>query len=64
MFRRGAGPAAAAEDTRYTLTLTVGVVRHDPNRPPSLDALIAAADERLYEGKRARAPLPFRPPMS
>jgi diguanylate cyclase (GGDEF)-like protein len=54
----------AAEDARYRLTLTVGVVRHSPDSPPSLEALIAAADERLYDGKRARAPLPFRPPMS
>ena len=54
----------AAEDARYRLTLTVGVVRHGPESPPSLDALLAAADAQLYEGKRARAPLPFRPPMA
>ena len=52
----------AAEDGRYGLTLTVGVVRHDPETMPSLEALVAAADERLFDRKRARAPLPFPDP--
>jgi diguanylate cyclase (GGDEF)-like protein len=52
----------AAEDTRYRLTLTVGLVRHGADNVPSLEALIAEADERLYHGRRARAPLPFRLP--
>ncbi len=52
----------AAEDGRYRLTLTVGVVRHGPDGMPSLEQLIAEADVRLYDGKRGRAPLPFRDP--
>jgi diguanylate cyclase (GGDEF)-like protein len=52
----------AAEDARYRLTLTIGVARHGPEGMPSLEELIAAADERLYERKRARTPLPFRAP--
>lgn len=52
----------AAEERRYRLTLTVGVVRHGPDGIPSLAQLIAEADVRLYDGKRGSAPLPFREP--
>jgi diguanylate cyclase (GGDEF)-like protein len=52
----------AADDVRYRLTLTVGFVRQGPERRPSLEELVAAADDRLCERKRARTPLPFRAP--
>ena len=53
---------ATAEDARYRLTLSVGVVQHGPDGTPSLERLIAEADDRLYDKKRGRVTLPFRKP--
>jgi len=50
---------AADEESRYCLSLSVGVVRHGPDGLPSLHALIAAADEQLYARKHKRLPSVF-----
>ena len=36
----------------YMISLSIGVVRYDPERPCSLDALMAQADTLMYEEKR------------
>lgn len=41
-----------AGETRYRLTLSVGVARFDPKRAVSLGELMAQADEAMYEQKR------------
>jgi diguanylate cyclase (GGDEF)-like protein len=42
-----------AEESRYELTLSVGMARFDPKHPVSLGNLIAMADEAMYEEKRS-----------
>jgi diguanylate cyclase (GGDEF)-like protein len=41
-----------AGESRYQLSLSVGVARFDPNRAVSLGELMAQADEAMYEQKR------------
>ena len=41
-----------ANESRYQLSLSVGVARFDPKRAISLGELIAQADEAMYEQKR------------
>jgi two-component system, cell cycle response regulator len=41
-----------ADESRYRLSLSVGMARFDPKRPISLGKLISAADEAMYEEKR------------
>jgi diguanylate cyclase (GGDEF)-like protein len=41
-----------AEETRYELSLSVGMARFDPKHPVSLGNLIAMADEAMYDEKR------------
>jgi diguanylate cyclase (GGDEF)-like protein len=36
----------------YMISLSIGVVRYDPEKPCSLDALMAQADTLMYEEKR------------
>jgi diguanylate cyclase (GGDEF)-like protein len=36
----------------YTVSLSVGISRHDPQNPSSLDDLIAQADMLMYQEKR------------
>jgi diguanylate cyclase (GGDEF)-like protein len=43
-----------AKETRYELSLSVGMARFDPKHPVSLGKLIAAADEAMYEEKKSR----------
>ncbi len=38
----------------YILSLCLGVVRYDPDRPTSVEALIAEADKRMYEEKNRK----------
>ncbi len=38
----------------YTLSLCLGVVRYDPERPTSIEALIAEADKRMYAEKNRK----------
>jgi len=40
------------EERPYRLSLSVGYAEYDPNRPLSLDQLLAEADYRMYEQKR------------
>jgi two-component system cell cycle response regulator len=41
-----------ANQSRYEMSLSVGLARFDPKRPVSLGALIAQADRAMYEEKR------------
>jgi diguanylate cyclase (GGDEF)-like protein len=41
-----------AGETRYDLSVSVGVARFDPKHPISLGELMAQADEAMYEQKR------------
>jgi diguanylate cyclase (GGDEF)-like protein len=42
-------------ESRYKLSLSVGMARFDPSHPVSLGQLIAAADEAMYEEKKNRS---------
>lgn len=46
---------ANAEETRYKLSLSVGVARYDPQSPLSLGELMATADQDMYKHKRFRS---------
>jgi diguanylate cyclase (GGDEF)-like protein len=41
-------------ESRYDLSLSVGMSRFDPKHPVSLGKLIASADEAMYEEKKSR----------
>ncbi|MGC2419719.1 MAG: GGDEF domain-containing protein [Candidatus Acidiferrales bacterium] len=43
-----------ADESRYTLSLSVGMARFDPERPISLGELMEKADRNMYEQKRNR----------
>jgi two-component system, cell cycle response regulator len=43
-----------ANQSRYKMSLSVGLARFDPKHPVSLGALMAQADRAMYEGKRNR----------
>ena len=42
----------AREGRRYELSLSVGLARYDPERPCSIEELLAQADRAMYERKR------------
>ena len=44
-------------ESRYEMSLSVGMARFDPKRPIPLGKLLAAADEAMYEEKRNRTRL-------
>ncbi len=46
--------ASGAEETRYALSISVGMVRFDPKNPASLEDLIMQADQSMYEVKKSR----------
>ena len=46
-----------ADESRYELSISVGVSRFDPKHPVSLGKLIATADEAMYEDKKMRPKL-------
>jgi diguanylate cyclase (GGDEF)-like protein len=46
-----------ADESRYHLSLSVGMSRFDPKHPISLGKLIANADEAMYEEKKNRPKL-------
>lgn len=50
-LNRNLGIFNAREKRRYTLILSMGVVRYDPEHPASIEDLIAEADKRMYEEK-------------
>jgi diguanylate cyclase (GGDEF)-like protein len=44
---------ASAGESRYSLSLSVGLARYDPRRPVSLQDLMAEADTAMYQHKKA-----------
>ena len=46
----------AEGDRRYRLSLSVGLVCYDPERPCSIDDLLTQADRTMYEKKRGDTP--------
>jgi len=45
---------SSTEESRYELSLSIGMTRFDPKHPVSLGKLIASADEAMYEEKKHR----------
>jgi diguanylate cyclase (GGDEF)-like protein len=45
--------SSSSDESRYKLSLSVGMARFDPKRPTSLGKLISMADEAMYEHKKA-----------
>jgi diguanylate cyclase (GGDEF)-like protein len=45
-----------AEETRYQLSLSVGMVRFDPKKDASLGDLLSKADRAVYQEKRSHPP--------
>jgi diguanylate cyclase (GGDEF)-like protein len=50
---------SSAEESRYPLSLSVGMARFDPKHSVPLGELLAKADEAMYENKRAHSKLRF-----
>ena len=50
-LNRNLGLFNAQEKRSYPLSLSMGVVRYDPDQPASVEDLIAEADKRMYEEK-------------
>lgn len=49
-------------ETRYPLSMSLGIARFEPKRPVSLGELLIAADQAMYEQKRQRGKsIPDRP---
>jgi diguanylate cyclase (GGDEF)-like protein len=46
--------ATAAEESRYKLSVSIGVARFDPKTPMALGALMARADQEMYAQKKGR----------
>ena len=42
------------EGRNYQLSLSIGIAHYDPEKPSSLDELMAQADELMYEEKRRK----------
>ena len=51
-LRRELQETNASGDYPYRLSFSVGAARFDPDAPPSIEELIAAADSMLYEQKK------------
>ena len=49
--------SSSTDESRYKLSLSVGMARFDPKRPVSLGKLISMADEAMYEHKKNRPKL-------
>ena len=50
-LNRNLGLFNARREPAYKLSLSMGVVRYDPDQPASVEDLIAEADKRMYEEK-------------
>ncbi len=50
-LNRNLGLFNARREPSYKLSLSMGVVRYDPDQPASVEELIAEADKRMYEEK-------------
>ncbi len=48
-----------AEQSRYEISLSLGVARFDPRNRTSIGELMVKADQAMYEQKRRRSRLPF-----
>ncbi|MDO9110031.1 MAG: GGDEF domain-containing protein, partial [Desulfatirhabdiaceae bacterium] len=46
--------ANAAPNHPFTLSLSIGIARFDPQDPRSLDALLAESDSLMYENKQKK----------
>jgi diguanylate cyclase (GGDEF)-like protein len=46
---------ASGEESRYKLSVSIGVARYDPETPISLGALMARADENMYAHKNCQS---------
>jgi hypothetical protein len=53
------GQAVTAEESRYKLSLSVGVARYEPQAPTSIGELIATADQDMYKHKKPSPPRCF-----
>ena len=53
--------ANGQEGRAFILSFSAGVAMFDPDAPCTLDDLIALADEKMYERKRAKYPQPVAP---
>jgi len=51
-LQQNLGARNAREGRRYKLSLSVGLAHYDPERPCSIDELVAQADRAMYEQKR------------
>lgn len=49
--------ASSSGESRYKLSLSIGVARFDPDRPAPLAKLVSMADDAMYEQKRYRLKL-------
>jgi diguanylate cyclase (GGDEF)-like protein len=54
-LQEAAKEANAQEGRPFTLSLSAGFAMFDPQEPRTLDQLLAAADEKMYASKRAKA---------
>jgi len=63
ILRRLARSLQASNDieSRYTLSVSVGVARFDPKNPVSLGELMEQADQSMYTKKRSRPPMVATP---
>ena len=50
-LNRNLGLFNAKKERPYPLSLSMGVVRYDPDQPASVEDLIAEADKQMYEEK-------------
>ena len=53
-FQKNLKAHNAKGDRRYKLSLSTGLARYDPERPCSIDELVAQADRAMYEKKQAK----------
>lgn len=59
---RVAGAAEAEEESRYQLSISVGLACWDPKTVPSLSRMMAVADHQLNQAKHGRPTPPARTP--
>jgi GGDEF domain-containing protein len=45
----------AQEGSPFSLSFSAGLAMFDPEQPSTLDEIMALADSRMYEAKRAKA---------
>lgn len=50
----------ARADNQYKLSISMGIVRYDPQNPCSVDELLSQADALMYEQKKTKHLFPFK----